>query len=279
MNSPVRDNPNQLPSERRTSRNTANTMKMIILAAGRGSRMQELTADRPKCLVTLAGKALLDWQVCAARHIGIDDIYIVRGYLREKLNTPSLVSIDNTRWNETNMVMSLKCAAEVLRRSECLVSYSDIVYHPHIIRALVKQQGDIVISYDTLWEKLWAARFDHPLEDAETFKMEDQRLVEIGRRARHLDAIEGQYMGLLKFTPAGWHQVENKLELLHGGTCYSLDITALLQLLLQDGIPIRCVPVEGRWCEVDSASDLKLYEHFIREVDFNTIPWSHDWRW
>ena len=254
-------------------------MKMIILAAGRGSRMQNLTAEKPKCLVPLVGKALLDWQVSAARSIGIEDIYIVRGYLREKLTMQGLVPIDNMRWSDTNMVISLKCAAAILRRSPCLVSYSDIVYHPEILEMLVKRQGDIVITYDTLWERLWTARFDHPLEDAESFKVEDQRLVEIGRRVRHLEAIEGQYMGLLKLTPSGWHQVEDKLESLPSATCDSLDITALLQLLLQDGIHIRCVAVEGRWCEVDNASDLKRYEHFIREVDSNSLLWSHDWRW
>jgi choline kinase len=166
-----------------------------------------------------------------------------------------------------------------LHRSPCLVSYSDIVYHPDIVGNLTKQQGDIVITYDTLWKKLWTARFERPLQDAETFKMADQRLVEIGGRALHLDAIEGQYMGLLKFTPCGWRQVETKLDSLPATTCDSLDITALLQLLLQDGTHIQCVPVDGRWCEVDSASDLKLYEHFIQKADFDTIRWSHDWRW
>jgi len=252
---------------------------MIILAAGRGSRMLELTADRPKCLVPLAGQALLHWQVSAARHIGIKDIYIVRGYLREKLDTQGLVSIDNTRWRETNMVMSLKCAAAILRQAPCLVSYSDIIYHPNILAALAKQQGDLVITYDTLWYRLWTARFKHPLMDAETFKMEDGQLVDIGRRAQNIDAIEGQYMGLLKFMPSGWYQVENKLDSLPATTCDNLDVTALLQLLLRDGIYIRCVPVEGRWCEVDSESDLKRYEQLIHEADFNTIPWSHDWRW
>jgi choline kinase len=254
-------------------------MKMIILAAGRGSRMKDLTADRPKCLVQLAGKALLDWQLNAAQFIGIEDIYLVRGYLREKLNRTGVTTIDNMRWNETNMVMSLQRADTVLRIAPCLVSYSDIVYHPDILKTLMRQQGDLVITYDILWEELWAARFDQPLEDAESFKTDDQRLVEIGKRARHLDAIEGQYMGLLKFTPNGWNQIQNKLKSLPNDICDRLDITSLLQLLLQDGINVRCMPVEGRWCEVDSASDLKLYEHFIRKADGNANRWSHDWRW
>ena len=52
-------------------------MKDIILAAGRGSRMKNLTADRPKCLVELRGKALLDWQLEALRAAGVTEIAIV----------------------------------------------------------------------------------------------------------------------------------------------------------------------------------------------------------
>ena len=58
-------------------------MKAIILAAGRGSRMKNLTDDRPKCLVELRGKALLDWQLAALREAGIEQAAIVTGYRRE----------------------------------------------------------------------------------------------------------------------------------------------------------------------------------------------------
>ena len=50
----------------------------IILAAGRGSRMSNLTEERPKCMVELAGKPLLHWQLSALRRAGISSILAVR---------------------------------------------------------------------------------------------------------------------------------------------------------------------------------------------------------
>ena len=52
----------------------------IILAAGRGSRMKELTEEKPKCLVELAGKPLLHWQLSALRAAQHERILVVRGY-------------------------------------------------------------------------------------------------------------------------------------------------------------------------------------------------------
>ena len=97
-------------------------MKAIILAAGRGSRMRELTNERPKCLVELKGKSLLDWQLEALREAGIKKIAIVTGYKREMLAYRGLVEFHNTRWAETQMVSSLACAAHWLKTGPCIVS-------------------------------------------------------------------------------------------------------------------------------------------------------------
>lgn len=101
-------------------------MKAIILAAGRGSRMKGLTDDRPKCLVELEGKPLLDRQIQALGEAGCDEIAIVTGYRRDQLMNRGLVEFSNERWSETNMVSSLACAEDWLQSSPCIVSYSDI---------------------------------------------------------------------------------------------------------------------------------------------------------
>ena len=87
-------------------------MKAIILAAGRGSRMKDLTDERPKCLVELRGKPLLEWQLEALREAGINEIAIVTGYKRELLVNRGLTEFHNPRWAETQMVSSLACAEE-----------------------------------------------------------------------------------------------------------------------------------------------------------------------
>ena len=71
-------------------------MKAIILAAGRGSRMNKLTQDRPKCLVELHGRSLLNIQINTLRDAGISDIGIVTGYKRELLTDRGLVEFHNS---------------------------------------------------------------------------------------------------------------------------------------------------------------------------------------
>ncbi len=254
-------------------------MNAVILAAGRGSRMARLTDKQPKCLIKLGGKTLLDWQLDAIKSGDIDDIFVVRGYKKESLSDQRFKTFDNPRWNETNMVMSLVHATSVLRQSDCVVSYSDIVYHPDIIHALTKAEGEINITYDTLWYELWAARFVAPLNDAETFRVEDGCLTKIGEKTEIMEDIQGQYMGLLKLTPKGWNVIENFLATLTKQQLDNLDVTAMLRLLVNADVSIHCVPIDARWCEVDSESDIKLYEELIQQTDGKKFNWLHDWRW
>lgn len=250
-------------------------MKAVILAAGRGSRMGERTRDLPKCLATLDGRTLLEWQVSALRAGGIEDVTVVRGYRAETIQG-EFSTLDNPRWSETNMVRTLECARDLLRAGPCLMSYSDIAYHPDHVRALAACPGDIAITYDDLWHELWSARFEDPLSDAETFLQEDGLLKTIGGRTRALSDIQGQYMGLVLFRPAGWSLAEHKLSEM-GPAADKLDMTSLLRALLSERATIHAVPVSGRWCEADNQDDLALYESKIH--DPGASPWTHDWRW
>ena len=254
-------------------------MMGIILAAGRGSRMGAMTADRPKCLAVLAGQTLLSWQMKALREAGVSEIVLVRGYAGDRLPATSCQAVDNPRWADTNMVASLCCAARYLAAGPCTVSYGDIVYHPSTVRNLIAADGDIVVAYDRLWSRLLQDRFDDPLEDAESFRIEGGRLVEIGAQVDDLTRVQGQYMGLLKITPDGWRAMESFIHNLPREERDRIDVTALLSQMLAVGAVVETSPVEGRWCEVDSASDLELYEKRLAQADQNGTPWDHDWRW
>jgi choline kinase len=237
-------------------------MRAIILAAGRGSRMKTATEDRPKCLVELNGRSLFSMQQTALRAGGIDRIAVVGGYRADQLVHPDVTLFRNARWAETNMVMSLAAAAEWLKAAPCLVSYADIFYPAATVRRLAALPGpQLAIAYDPDWRALWEARFADPLSDAETFRLtEGNRLIEIGARATSLDQIEGQYMGLLRFTPESWTAVEALLAELEPARRDKLDMTSLLSLLLKRGVDIRAVPTDAGWGEVDSESDLAYYE-------------------
>jgi choline kinase len=241
-------------------------MRALILAAGRGSRMGALAGDRPKCMVELANRPLIRRQIAALRGGGISTIGIVRGYLGNMIDIEDTTYFENPRWAETNMVMSLATAATWLRSDSLVVSYADIFFGRDVVRDLTASSGDLVVAYDPSWRSLWTRRFVDPLSDAESFRIDARgNLTEIGRRTTHIDDIEGQYMGLLKFTPEAWRAVEAVLAAVDEKTREGIDMTTLLRTLLDSGFPIKTIGITGQWGEIDSSGDLELYEKMIRD--------------
>jgi L-glutamine-phosphate cytidylyltransferase len=234
-------------------------MKGIILAAGRGSRMGTLTNNLPKCRTRLHGKELIQWQLDAMEEASIQEISIVCGYLAETFDF-DVTYFENERWSQTNMVMSLVAAKEWLETDTCITSYSDIVYSSDAVTKLLNFPGDIVITYDPNWSDLWLMRFDNPLSDAETFRLDGDRVIEIGRRASSIKEIEGQYMGLVKYTPVGWVKVNEYLKKLNQEEVDKLDVTKLLQGLIDSDVVVNAVAISDQWFEVDSESDLNVYK-------------------
>ncbi len=246
-------------------------MKVIILAAGEGTRLRPLTDSMPKCMVPLAGAALLKRQLAALRRAGLNDISIVLGYRSEAVR--SAVSgcrfFDNPQYAVTNMVYTLMCASEVLESGDdVLVAYSDIVYEPGVISALLAAKpAPMRIACNAEWEKCWRLRLDNPLDDAETFKVDQcGNVVEIGRKAASYADIEGQYMGLfiLDAATAGMlpklYRSWPDSDMFEGREKRNMFMTALLQKLLDDGVRGASVPVPGGWLEVDTMDDLQLYD-------------------
>lgn len=250
--------------------------KAVILAAGRGSRMLDETADRPKCLVELAGKALLEWQLESLKAAGIDNIAVVAGYRADDLNAYAkryrFELLTNPDWEKTNMVSTLLAARPWIDNQDTVVSYADIVYPARHIESLMGSASPIAITYDTEWEALWRLRNDDPLADAETFREVGGRLIEIGGKPRSIEEVQGQYMGLLRFREAGWRAVDAMVVSL-GEKIAKTDMTSLLRLLLSNGADIGAIPVAGCWCEVDNGRDRDCYEAALKAGG-----WDHDWR-
>jgi choline kinase len=254
-------------------------MRLIILAAGQGSRLRPLTDDRPKCLVMVGGKSILERLLETAHDVGITDIVIVGGYRADTLRQYGLPIVINDRFTETNMVHSLFCAAKHFGEGFVL-SYGDIFYRPDILRRVAEEKALISVAVDEHWQPYWARRFDNVLDDAETLRIEDGRIVEIGGKPSSINEIEAQYLGLLAFRGEGVAQLrsayttareEAAAECLKFGRAKSLDgmyVTDLLQGMADRGVVLNPVRVHGGWAEIDTKSDLELAEHLMAEGRF-----------
>lgn len=246
-------------------------MKTIILAAGRGSRLGERTKDRPKCMCTLQGRTLLDrcLETLAEAGVRTEDVGIVTGYRGDLITAPGTAYFRNEDWERTNMFWSLTMAREWLKAEPCVVCYSDVVFSAAAFRALAESDAPLAITYYTGYWDLWSRRMENPLEDLETFRLGPEgRLLEIGKRPQSREEIQGQFMGLLRFTPESWVWVEETIQESMAKPVEKLDMTTLLQELLQRNHEIQAIATDDLWLECDSERDIQIYERdFARELE------------
>ena len=252
-------------------------MRVVILAAGQGSRLAPHTDDRPKCLVELAGRTLLSRQLAVLAKLGIDDIVLVGGYRADQLAAwPHRVAV-NKDFASTNMVHSLFCAQEALDGSDdILIAYSDIVYEERVLRDLLAAPGEVAVAVNTDWRALWQARMDDPLADAESLAMApDGRLLEIGQKATDYAQIQGQYMGLIKVAAARAPRLAQVYADMAdqprfaGAAHGNMYLTDFLQQLCDLDWPVHGVKIDGGWLEVDSVEDLAIYQELAERGELD----------
>ncbi len=247
-------------------------MKAIILAAGQGIRLKPLTNDKPKCLVELFGKSLINYSINTFQQCGISDITIVTGYLSDLLKIPNVSYVKNENYASTNMVETLFCAREKLDDS-VIISYGDIIFEQKILQKLIDSKDDISVIVDSDWEKYWKLRFEEPLTDAESLIINDKNMIQdIGQKPQSLHEIQGQYIGLMKFQNNGITKLKNfydksKNKSLEGINPLNSNIpfeksymTDLLQGLINEGNEIKAISINNGWLELDSLSDYKIYQ-------------------
>ena len=243
-------------------------MRLVVLAAGEGTRLRPLTSDRPKCLVTLKEKPLLGWIIEHANEVGISIIDVVSGYKAEMIQYKEVNKCHNDRYFETNMVYSLWCAREKMVDQEVIISYGDICYSSDILARLKQDNGEVSVAIDKGWLNYWKARFDDPLDDAESLKINTQgHITEIGREIRSISDVDGQYLGLVKLSASGVNRLLDTIEMIsssgiavNGRRFKDMYLTDLLDYMIGQGVEINAVEINRNWVEIDDMQDRELAE-------------------
>lgn len=131
-------------------------MQAIILAAGMGKRLKELTRDNTKCMVKVNGVTLIERMLRQIERENVSRIVIVTGYegqkLREYINTlgikTPIVFIDNPIYDKTNNIYSLALASEQLCEDDTLLFESDLIFEDAVLDELVNDPRETLALVD-----------------------------------------------------------------------------------------------------------------------------------
>ena len=131
-------------------------MQAIILAAGMGKRLKELTQNNTKCMVEVNGVTLIDRMLHQIDELHLSRIVIVIGYEGQKLidyitmldiNTP-IVYVNNSIYDKTNNIYSLSLAKDWLCKDDTLLFESDLIFEDSVLKVLVDDPRDTLALVD-----------------------------------------------------------------------------------------------------------------------------------
>jgi choline kinase len=114
--------------------------RAVVLAAGRGTRLGALTAETPKCLLRIDGRAMLDWQLEAFAGAGIEDVTVVAGFMAEAIVrhvAGRCRVVVNEQYVTTDSIHSLALAAPHLRGDGFFLQNGDTLYSTALLRRMV----------------------------------------------------------------------------------------------------------------------------------------------
>lgn len=251
----------------------------VIIAAGFEEALMPLIEDRPKAMLEIKGKTILERQVQALNDCGVKDVVVVRGYRKEQINLPNIRYYDNDRFRDTGELASLFLAESEMSR-RFLFLYSDIIFDPAVLEKLLKSEAAVSVVVDRAWgdhphseEEVHARQPDlvvthHPPQKGYRFLAtnEGTSLARVGRLPPPNEA-DGEFVGLAMFSEEGarllrtvYHQSQQRFLNQRFHEAESIEkaaFTDMLQEIIDCGGTVASVDIYKGWLEIDTFEDYR----------------------
>lgn len=234
-------------------------MKGVILAAGKGSRLNATAGDKPKCLVEAGGITLLERQVRTLRRCGIEDVVVVVGCQAERVRAAcgsTVTYVENDRFSETNSLYSLWTARALLCQGFVVLN-CDVLFHPALLDDLLVTHQDAALLID------YRKPGDPPLGEEEMkVTVRSGLVVDMSKTMDPADA-DGENVGIVKFGPRSAPHLVSILERVVAEGSLRDWAPRAFREFAQDR-PLHAIGTGTRpWIEIDFPED---YRRAVQEV-------------
>ena len=231
--------------------------------------MDELTRERPKVMLPVAGVPVLRHQVDKFKKQGINDITVVAGYRHDAIDVQGADIVINEDWESTGELASLSCAMEGFSEDTVII-YGDLLFRSYMLHNLLDWDTELLVAVDSspISGKLGN---DHDLaycSEPDNRAMYQQKVTlkqvtpESDIQGQHPD---GRWIGMMRVAGKGARQLRSALATLQQRPDFNtLDIPDLLNQMVKDGHVPQVQYVNGHWMDINNLDDLEragAFEH------------------
>jgi len=258
-----------LEAEKRYARGGSHAVSAIVLAASRGHDMDELTRERPKVMLPVAGVPMLRRQVDKFKKQGINDITVVAGYRHDAIDVQGAKILVNENWESTGELASLACAMGKIS-SDTVLIYGDLLFRSYMLHNLLDWDAELLVAVDSsalsnvtgnAHDLAWCSTPDNRAMYQQKVSL-DKVTPDTASQARQPD---GRWIGMMRITGQGGEHLRLAMQTLNQRPDFdSLGLPDLLNQLVEDGHPPQVQYVNGHWMDINNLGDLEragAFEH------------------
>lgn len=239
-----------------------NKLTLIYLAAGRGSRLKLTTSNKPKCLVEVNKKPIIEHNLNFFNKFS--KVIIVTGYksrmISNKFKNKGYLFVHNKKYKTTNMVYS--AFLPDIGNNDVVISYGDIIFDYKIFNLLKKHKSNLM-PVNKNWLNFWRKRMNlnKIKNDAENITIESNMVKSIGEKI--IVFPKYQFMGLIKLKNKEFLKLKIFFNLQKNK---KIDFTNFLNLAIKNiNFKINISKTSSYWYEIDNNIDLKIADRSIKE--------------
>lgn len=261
-----------LEAEKRYARGGSHPVSSIVLAASRGHGMDELTSERPKVMLPVAGVPVLRRQIDKFKKQGINDITVVAGYRNDAIDVQGAEILVNEDWETTGELASLDCAMHIFS-TDTVIIYGDLLFRSYMLHNLLDWDAELLVAVDSSsLSNVTGNANDLAWCSAPDNRAMYQQKVSLRRVSPELEGQEkqpdGRWIGMMRVTGKGGDHLRSALAALKLRADFSsLGIPDLLNQLIKNGHAPQVQYVNGHWMDINNLGDLERAGRFERSLD------------
>lgn len=249
------NHPLPLPLDAVHRAHPAELIQAVILAAGRGSRLDPALQGLPKCLAPVGGRPLIEHQLELLAQAGIDEVAVVTGYAASQVRAvlgDRVHYFQNDCWDRTEGLHSIQLCRDWVRGS-LLVLNCDVLADPELLSRLVNGSGN-AFAFDS--------SSGHDDEEM-AVEFDDEQYLAAMSKTLPPERTHGENVGVLYFERRAARLLFDQAEAMLGSGQAMARLPAALERVARY-IPFRGVDVADLiWIEIDFPADLDVARHIL----------------